>query len=38
MSRLRFGDFTGDGVTDVLAVQNGRGLTGVRERISWASC
>jgi hypothetical protein len=24
MSKLRFGDFTGDGVTDVLAVQNGR--------------
>jgi hypothetical protein len=24
MSRLRFGDFTGDGVTDVLAVQGGR--------------
>lgn len=24
MSKLRFGDFTGDGVTDVLAVQNGK--------------
>jgi hypothetical protein len=24
MNRLRFGDFTGDGVTDVLAVQDGR--------------
>jgi hypothetical protein len=24
MSKLRFGDFTGDGVTDVLAVENGR--------------
>ncbi|QSA95631.1 VCBS repeat-containing protein [Methylococcus sp. EFPC2] len=24
MSKLRFGDFTGDGVTDVLALQNGR--------------
>src|SRR5205823_14111350 len=24
MNKLRFGDFTGDGVTDVLAVQGGR--------------
>ncbi|HEY5756145.1 MAG TPA: hypothetical protein VIU34_09985, partial [Steroidobacter sp.] len=35
MNRLRFGDFTGDGVTDVLAVQGGRWSISASARGSW---
>jgi len=35
MSDLRFGDFTGDGVTDVLAVENGRWAISESARGSW---
>ena len=35
MDRLRFGDFTGDGVTDVLAVSNGRWSISQSARGSW---
>src|SRR5262249_2885789 len=35
MSKLRFGDFTGDGVTDVLAVQKGRWAISESARKRW---
>lgn len=35
MSKLRFGDFTGDGVTDVLAVNGGRWAISESARGSW---
>ena len=35
MSQLRFGDFTGDGVTDVLAVDNGRWAISESARTQW---
>jgi hypothetical protein len=35
MSDLRFGDFTGDGVTDVLAVENGRWAISESARGRW---
>jgi hypothetical protein len=35
MSKLRFGDFTGDGVTDVLAVENGRWAISESARGQW---
>ncbi|MEA2793658.1 MAG: hypothetical protein QOI87_1038 [Bradyrhizobium sp.] len=35
MSQLRFGDFNGDGVTDVLAVENGRWAVSESARGSW---
>lgn len=35
LARLRFGDFTGDGVTDVLAVENGRWAISEGARTSW---
>jgi hypothetical protein len=35
MSRLRFGDFTGDGVTDVLAVEGGRWAISDGARSRW---
>lgn len=35
MKKLRFGDFTGDGVTDVLAVQNGRWSVSQSARGKW---
>src|SRR5262249_33288580 len=35
MSKLRFGDFTGDGVTDVLAVENGRWAISESARKTW---
>jgi hypothetical protein len=35
MSELRFGDFTGDGVTDVLAVNNGRWAISESARGAW---
>jgi hypothetical protein len=35
MSQLRFGDFTGDGVTDVLAVNNGRWAISESARTLW---
>ena len=35
MSRLRFGDFTGDGVTDVLAVERGRWAISDSARGEW---
>jgi hypothetical protein len=37
MSDLRFGDFTGDGVTDVLAVQGGRWSISKSARSPWQS-
>jgi hypothetical protein len=33
--RLRFGDFTGDGVTDVLAVVSGRRAISESARMRW---
>jgi hypothetical protein len=35
LDRLRFGDFTGDGVTDVLAVENGRWAISESARSPW---
>jgi hypothetical protein len=35
MSDLRFGDFTGDGVTDVLGVNGGRWAISESARGSW---
>lgn len=35
MSKLRFGDFTGDGVTDVLAVDNGRWSISESAALRW---
>lgn len=35
LSKLRFGDFTGDGVTDVLAVENGRWAISEGAHTSW---
>jgi hypothetical protein len=35
MKKLRFGDFTGDGVTDVLAVENGRWAISESARSRW---
>ena len=35
MSKLRFGDFTGDGVTDVLAVEDGRWAISESARSAW---
>jgi hypothetical protein len=35
MSKLRFGDFTGDGVTDVLAVYHGRWAISQSARTTW---
>ena len=36
MSELRFGDFTGDGVTDVLAVRHGRWVISESARTEWS--
>jgi hypothetical protein len=35
LSKLRFGDFTGDGVTDVLAVRNGHWVISESARTNW---
>ena len=35
LSKLRFADFTGDGVTDVLAVESGRWAISESARTSW---